>query len=143
MLKHGLEHLKKGVGTVLFFLDRPVGDAGAEVDFLGGSLRLGKGAATLVRMSGARMVPVTTCWAEGSPARVEVSFHPPLPEPDVPRKARAEYERAILASAAAWFEDCLRQHPERLRLRFTELWLERTKAKAKGASAEGDPQEGP
>ena len=127
-LKRGLEHLRKGVGPVLFFLDRPVGHSGTEVDFLGARLRVGKGAASLARMSGARVVPVTTSWVAGATGRVEVSFHAPLPEPDVPRKARADYESAILAGAAAWFENYLREHPERLRVRFAKLWLERTRA---------------
>ena len=133
-LKHGLEHLRKGTGPVLFFLDRPVGDSGIEVEFLGGRLRLGKGAASLARMSGARVVPVTSCWAEGSASRVEVVFHPPLPEPDVPRKARAEYEHAVLSQAAGWFERYLREHPERLRVLFSEDWLGRSG----GAAAPGD-----
>jgi len=111
-----------------------VGDAGVEVEFLGGRLRLGKGAASLARMSGALIVPVTTCWAEGSTSRVEVSFHAPLPEPQVPRKARAEYEHALLSLAAGWFERYLRQHPERLRVLFTEVWLGRSG----GAAAPGD-----
>lgn len=125
-LKHSLAHLQKGAGPVLFYVDGRMGNAYGRVAFLGRQVRVGRGIASLARMSGAPIVPVTTRWSGA--ARAEVLFHDALPPVPVPKRHREAHEQAVLDAIARWFEEWVRAHPEYLRVRFLRAWLEEPKA---------------
>lgn len=112
-LRRAVDTLKAG-GIVSLALDGTRG-ARQPVRFLGQDISVGRGAATLARLTGARFVPVTTRWI-GNSARIEVCFHPPIPTPVIDRSDAARFEAALLESATLWFESYLRSHPETLRI---------------------------
>jgi lauroyl/myristoyl acyltransferase len=83
--------------------------------FLSGSLPIPMGSGWLAARTGARLVPTTSRWIGLSP-RVEVTLHPPIPEPPRGAASPAAWEREVVASAVRWYEEFLRTHPETLGL---------------------------
>jgi lauroyl/myristoyl acyltransferase len=111
-LKEALAELERG-GVVSMNLDwrEP---RGIPVTLLGRRARVAPGAAWLARHAGARLVPATRRWSAG---RIEVRFHEPLAEPELPREPARAFEQALLQTAGAWFDAWLRANPETLRVR--------------------------
>lgn len=113
-LKSAVDRLREG-GIVGMALDSNFG-ATEPMSFLGGTLPTPRGAAALARITGAPVLPTTSRWSRRG-ARLEVEFHPALPEPDIDRRDRDGWERAMMESALRFFEDWLRAHPETVRLK--------------------------
>ena len=65
-------HLRKG-GVALIGVNGPLGEAFAKVPFLGRWIPAGRGTGALVRLSGARVVPVTCTWS-GEGRRIDIRF---------------------------------------------------------------------
>lgn len=84
--------------------------------FLGHCVEVGRGAASLARMCGARLVPITARWL-GRSAAWATRLHPPLPEPQVEREQAARFESELLGAAVRWFETFVRRNPEVVQLR--------------------------
>jgi lauroyl/myristoyl acyltransferase len=120
-LMQALQQLRSG-GVALIGVNGFLGEAFAEVPFLGRRTRVGRGAGALARLSGASILPVTCSWAR-SGARIDVAIHEPLPRPRVPTKERTAFEDTLLAATARWFENYVRAHPEQLRLRWLRHYL--------------------
>jgi lauroyl/myristoyl acyltransferase len=116
-----LQQLRTG-GAVAVGVNGLLGEAFAEVPFLGRKTRLGRGAAALARLSGAPILPITCSWARRG-ALLDYTFHEPLPRPCVPKKDRTAFEDALLAATAHWFESYVRAHPEQLRLKWVRHYL--------------------
>jgi lauroyl/myristoyl acyltransferase len=111
-LKEALETLRAG-GAVVTHLDWRAGH-GRTVTILGRPIHVARGPGSLARIAGARLVPVVRRF-RGTSGGIEVVFHEPLPEPALPRSDADAFERALLESAAAWFEAQLRSQPGTLR----------------------------
>jgi SAM-dependent methyltransferase len=82
--------------------------------FLGRRIRVGRGAAALARLTGARLVPVTRRFL-GMSGRIEVTFHEPIADGDLDRASGMAFDGALLTRATAWFEAQARNHPGSLR----------------------------
>lgn len=113
-LRLALETLGRG-GVVGLAMDGTHGGRHA-VDFLGRRLEIGRGAAALVRRSGAELVPLTARWI-GRSSRIEARLHAPLPKPGIDPGDALRFDAEILATAARWFEDQARRDPGNVRLR--------------------------
>jgi len=111
-LKEALETLAAG-GVVVAHLDWRAGH-GRAVTLLGRPIHVARGAASLARIAGARLVPVTRAF-RGTSSGIDVAFHEPLPEPAVPRSDAAAFEQALLEDVVAWFDAELRRQPGTLR----------------------------
>ncbi len=120
-LVEALQQLRTG-GVVLIGVNGFLGEAFAEVPFLGRKTRVGRGAGALARLSGARILPVTCSWAR-SGVPIDVVFHEPLPRPCLTKKEKTAFEDALLAATARWFENYVRAHPEQLRLWWLRHYL--------------------
>jgi hypothetical protein len=111
-LKQSAKELAQGT-VVVMSLDGVGGTPLEDTTFLGCHFPFARGPAILARRAGARLVPTTTRWM-GMSGRIEVTFHDPLPEPAVSRKAEKEFEDALRVSGARFFDRHLRAHPELL-----------------------------
>jgi len=96
-------------------------DTGEEAHILGRSVRVGRGAVVLARITGARLVPVTRRFL-GSTGYVEVTLHAPIADADLDPAAGPAFEHALLERAVAWFEASIRSDPGSLRLE-QMMWL--------------------
>jgi lauroyl/myristoyl acyltransferase len=112
VLKRALEYLRGG-GLLLTSLDAQIGNDTAELPFLGGRLTLRRGVATLARLSGAPLLPITQRWASRG-ARITVTVHDPIPCPSSPGETRIAFENALLAEAARWVEAYARAVPQEM-----------------------------
>jgi lauroyl/myristoyl acyltransferase len=112
-LRRALGVLRRG-GAVAVVVDGERGADPTDAPCLGRRSRLQRGAATLARRTGARVVPVTARWL-GSSSRAEVAFHAALPQPSAPATS-AEFERELVARLGAFFDAHVRQYPGTLRL---------------------------
>jgi lauroyl/myristoyl acyltransferase len=113
-LKAAIDALRSGA-VVGMMLDAFLGNR-RPLPFLGGTLQVPRGVAALARVSGARVVPVTSRWSEPG-AKIQVTFHEPLPLPEIDRKDRDAWEQALMQTALDWFAAHLRAHPEVVRLK--------------------------
>ena len=126
-LKAAVDRLRGG-GLVLWAGDGYEGaTGGGEVEILGRRVVFRQGLATLVRLSGAPVLPIVASWRGGL---IEVTLHPPLEL--AAGGAAGRTPEAIVGTAAGWLDGYLREHPE-------ELWPERVRellaAPAAGKSA--------
>jgi lauroyl/myristoyl acyltransferase len=112
-LKRALAELRRG-GLVALVVDGERGADPVHAPCLGRRGRLQRGAATLARLTGAQLLPVTSRWI-GTSSRAEVAFHAPLPSPSAP-PATAGFESELLESMAGFFDAHVRAHPGTLRL---------------------------
>lgn len=103
-LKAVLDRLRSG-GFVLMAGDGYEGARGVEAEVLGRRLVFRQGLATLVRLSGAPVLPVVASWRGGS---IDVTLHPPL---ELRGGGDAE---AVVGACAHWLDGYLRAHPEGL-----------------------------
>lgn len=110
-LMEALRELKDG-GVPVLAADGP-GRGSRRTRFLGRQLPLPSGIARLARMASARVVPATSRWI-GTSSAIEVTLHPPLPEPDASH-APPDWEDELATQVMRWFESHLRSHPEDLR----------------------------
>ena len=112
-LRRAVDVLKTG-GIVGMAVD---GGEGARhpARFLGQPKEIGRGAAGLARITGARLMPLTARWI-GHSGLWETQLHPPLPEPHVDRKQAALFEAELLNSTVNWFDDFARRNPGLIRL---------------------------
>lgn len=69
--------------------------SGEMVSFLDRRIHVGRGVASLARLTGARIVPVTRRFIGGG-ARIEVRFHEPIDAEDLDPATRATFESALL-----------------------------------------------
>jgi lauroyl/myristoyl acyltransferase len=106
-LKRAHHALKSGV-VVGLNLDCALG--GEPVSFLGRQILMGRSAAALARLTGARLVPVTRRFV-GTTGRIEVIFHEPIDDTDLDVADGAEYEGALLRRAARRLEIEARKDP--------------------------------
>lgn len=113
-LRRALETLERG-GVVGLAMDGTHGGRHA-VDFLGHALEIGRGAAALVRRSGAELVPLSARWI-GRSSRLEARLHAPLPKPAIDPGDALRFDAEMLATTARWFEDQARRDPGNVRLR--------------------------
>jgi lauroyl/myristoyl acyltransferase len=113
-LKAAVDRLRGG-GFVLLAGDGRQGIGGVEAEVLGRRLFFRQGLATLVRLSGAPVLPIVASWRGSS---IDVTVHPPL---EVPAGSPADQlaERVVGASAR-WLDSYLRAFPE-------EIWPERVR----------------
>ena len=107
-LKEAVDRLRSG-GFVLLAGDAYEGAGGIEAAILGRRFVFRQGLATLVRHSGAAVLPIVASWSGGS---IHVTLHPPL---ELPASGDAE---SVVGVTARWFDGYLRAHPE-------ELWPDR------------------
>lgn len=121
-LKHALEVLKTG-GVVGMAMDGGSGERHSN-RYLGRPIEIGRGAASLARLTGARLVPVTARWI-GHSGRWETRLHPPIPEPQVDRKQVARFEAELLDATVGWFDDFTRQNPGLIRVSWSNNPFER------------------
>jgi lauroyl/myristoyl acyltransferase len=111
-LKAAVDRLRGG-GFVLLAGDGRQGVGGVEAPVLGHRLLFRQGLATLVRLSGAPVLPIVASWSGNS---IDVTVHPPL---ELPTGVGAdELEETVVRVAACWLDGYLRAAPE-------ELWPER------------------
>jgi lauroyl/myristoyl acyltransferase len=136
-LVESLRELKRGVVPVLS-VDTPAQQA-PRLPFFTGSLPLATGAAWLAARAQARLVPATSRWT-GLGAGVEVIFHDPVALPERGERAFEAWEREVLASAARWYEDHLRRHPEELSLaQVRQIRTQRGGARSKNPRSDNTP----
>jgi hypothetical protein len=112
-LRRAVEVLKTG-GIVAMAVDGPLG-ASHSARYLDQPIQIGRGAASLARITGARLMPVTARWV-GHSGRWEIRFHPALPEPQVDRKQADLFEAKLLDATVGWFDDFTRRNPGLVRL---------------------------
>jgi SAM-dependent methyltransferase len=84
------------------------------VSFLGRRVGAGRGAVSLARLTGARLLPVTSRFVGGG-GKIEVVIHEPIPDDDLDRANGGAFDRAMLARAARWFEARAIEEPGVLR----------------------------
>lgn len=113
-LRQGIDKLATG-GVVAMALDGRRGSR-HPVPFLGRTVEIGRGAAALVRVTGAELLPLTGRWI-GNSGTLETRIHPPLPKPAVDRKEAVRFDSELLATAAHFFEDVARDSPGNVRLK--------------------------
>jgi len=80
----------------------------------GRDVSVGRSAVSLARLTGARLVPVTSRFV-GSGGNIEVVFHQPIADADLDRGQAGNFERVLLGRAASFFEARMVEHPELLR----------------------------
>jgi lauroyl/myristoyl acyltransferase len=107
-LKAVLDRLRCG-GFVLMAGDGYEGARSVEAEVLGRRLTFRQGLATLVRLSGAPVLPIVASWRGGS---IVVTLHPPR---DLWDGGDAD---AVVQACARWLDGYLRAYPE-------ELWPDR------------------
>jgi SAM-dependent methyltransferase/lauroyl/myristoyl acyltransferase len=84
------------------------------VSFLRRRVGVGRGAASLARLTGARLLPVTSRFV-GTSGRIEVVLHEPIPDADLDRAQGDAFDHALLTRAAKWFEARAVEEPGQLR----------------------------
>jgi hypothetical protein len=122
VLKRALARLDAG-GIVVVALDGGVGSRTGGVACLGRLLRLGRGALTLVRMSGAPLIPVIARWQE-KPRLPFVQAFEPLPTPAWQVEGAAAAEERLAEVVAAWLEQYLRANPDQISMLMWMMLLE-------------------
>lgn len=113
-LRQAVDMLGSG-GVVAMALDGTQG-AGHPVTFLGQKIEVGRGAAALVRVAGAQLVPLTARWI-GDSGTLSTRLHLPIPVPAVDRREAVRFDAELLAAATRWFEEDARRCPGNVRLR--------------------------
>jgi lauroyl/myristoyl acyltransferase len=88
--------------------------ASLQVPLLGRRVRLARGAPSLARLSGARVVPVTRRFL-GWRGRIEVTFHDPIDDADLDRTKGNEFDTTLLTRLAERLETEARRDPGSLR----------------------------
>lgn len=131
-LRRAVDVLKAG-GIVGVAMDGRLG-AGHSTRYLGQPIQIGRGAASLARITGARLVPVTARWL-GHSGRWEVRFHPALPESRADRKQAALFEEQLLNATVGWFDDFTRRNPGLVRLSWSNNPFERLRLRNRAGVA--------
>ena len=112
-LLKAIEHLSSN-GNILMAIDGG-GSSYHLVELLGHRIPFMRGAATLSRLTGARLIPVVTRWI---PDRGRILFQalPAITPPSGKSMNDAEFENALLTEAAHRFDETMKEAPEEFSL---------------------------
>jgi lauroyl/myristoyl acyltransferase len=118
-LKRAIDELRAG-GTVAVAIDGRQGDALVDAPFLGGRIRMGRGAGVLGRLTGAPIVPCALTWGAGW--KMNLQIFDALRSPSAPAADAEIFEKETAAIAAEWLENFTRKNPGQLQL-YRLPWL--------------------
>lgn len=106
-------HRLRSNGLLLIAVDGIEGTRAKPAPCLGRGVQFARGPFTLVRMTGAKLVPIVPKWKDDG--RVGIVIGTPIATDREPGTSDEDYEATLAARAARWYEGYLETSPEELR----------------------------
>lgn len=117
VLKKAADHLRDG-GFLMIAFDSTYGGAViTDLPFMGRQIKFRRGMATLARLTGVPVIPVSARWIPRT-SNFSFSVHSALPVPDANELDSREFDARLTSAAGAWLEQSIREAPDQLQWHF-------------------------